>query len=344
MILNGYTLLDLFVTLLRLGLALVVIGLAFAAWRGRRRADTPEARGILEDRLYLLFALALLLLVVNLASWPLLYLLLESYIPEWPGVMCIYGVMQVGAGSLGPARFLPGLALALQVLKPALVFLSGAWMMLYLANRRTTNAPLMTRLLLVLLGLGVLAGIDAGVEAAYLVIPKKEVFLATGCCTATLDTDPGRFLPAVLVGATSRPWLAAGCYLINGALILALFASIHTRSAPLPRPGLALLLIGAVVALPVSAVFLKEVAAPILLRLPHHHCPYDLIPQAPESILAVASFACGTFAVGWACVAGWFARCPETLPFLGELVRKVLVVGLFGYLGAVVMLTIELAL
>ena len=55
---------------------------------------------------------------LGLASWPLLYLLLQSYVPEWPDVMCIYGVTRVGAGSVGASRFLPGLVTALQVLKP----------------------------------------------------------------------------------------------------------------------------------------------------------------------------------------------------------------------------------
>ncbi len=136
MILNAYALLDAFLTLLRLMLALLVIGLGISAWLGWRRAVTPDARGIVEERGYLLFLLAGLLLFVNLASWPLLYLLLGSYVPEWPGVMCIYGVTQVGKGSLGPSRFLPGLLDTLQILKPTLVFVSGAWGMLYLANRR----------------------------------------------------------------------------------------------------------------------------------------------------------------------------------------------------------------
>jgi hypothetical protein len=97
-------------------------------------------------------------------------------------------------------------------------------------------------------------------------------------------------------------------------------------------------------ALPISAVFLIDVAAPALLRLPHHHCPYDLLPRAPESILAVVSFVMGTFAVGWACLTAWFADCPETRPFLSEQVRKLLVIGLFGYLGSAVMLAVEMAL
>src|SRR3954447_3858665 len=124
-----------------------------------------------------------LLLAVNVLSWPVLYLLLQSYVPEWPGVMCIYGVTRVGAGSLGPSRFLPALVTTLQAMKPALIFLSGAWFVLHLVNRRTRTAPLTGRVLLLVVLLGLVAAGDAGVELAYLAIPKKEVFLSAGCCT-----------------------------------------------------------------------------------------------------------------------------------------------------------------
>src|SRR5438552_1358970 len=123
MILNAYAVLDAFVGLLRLGLAMLVVTLALAAWRTwRHSAGVPEERKKLEDRGYLLFLVGGLLLGLNVLAWPIFYLLLQSYVPYWPGVMCIYGVTQIGAGSLGPARFLPPLVTALQVTKPALVF------------------------------------------------------------------------------------------------------------------------------------------------------------------------------------------------------------------------------
>src|SRR5258707_1155521 len=122
MILNSYAVLDFFTCLLRLSFGLAILGLGTAAWRKCGPALAPEGRKALEDRCYLLFLLALVLLGLNLASWPLLYLLLQSYVPEWPGVMCIYGVTQIGTGSIGASRFLPGLIEVLQVSKPALVF------------------------------------------------------------------------------------------------------------------------------------------------------------------------------------------------------------------------------
>ena len=81
-----------------------------------------------ERNAYLMMTLALVLLGLGLASWPLLYLLLQSYVPSWPGVMCIDGVTRIGTGSLGASRFLPGLLTALQVFKPLLMLMGGAWL------------------------------------------------------------------------------------------------------------------------------------------------------------------------------------------------------------------------
>jgi hypothetical protein len=350
MILNTFAVLDGFVTLARVVLAVLIVVLAVRAWR-RRGAESREH---LENRGYLLYLVTFLLLFLNLASWPIFYLLLESYVPEWPGVMCIYGVTRVGTGSLGPSRYLPGLLQGLQVLKPAVVFSSGAWGTLYLANRKTPNSPLLSRILLVVIGLGLLAIVDCALEAAYLTIPKQEILLESGCCAGQFDDD-ARFLPLGLFGEVARPWLAPAFFGVNVCMILALFLSVKELTACeagfLTRQSgrkflrcLGLLLVGAIFSLLVSGAFLVDVAAPTWLRLPHHHCPYDLIPRAPEAVLGVASFLGGTFAVGWANVAGWFANCPETQATLPEQIRKILALGLFGYAGALVMVAMEFAL
>src|SRR5262249_2084971 len=151
MIVNGYAVLDAFVSVLRLGLGVLVVVLGLSAWRMWRHSLGPEERTSLEDRCYLLFSLGGLLVGLTLFAWPLFYLLVESYVREWPGVMCIYGVTRIGTGSLGPSRFLPSLVTGLQVLKPALLFASGGWLVLYLVNRRTRTAPLTGRVLLLLL-------------------------------------------------------------------------------------------------------------------------------------------------------------------------------------------------
>jgi len=346
MILNTYAVLDGFVGLLRLGLGLLVLSLGLAAWRAwRRTASLPDDRKALEDRCYLLFLLGGLLLVLNLLSWPVFYLLLQSYVPEWPNVMCIYGVTRIGSGSIGSSRFLPPLVTGLQIGKPALIFLSGAWFVLYLVNRRTRTAPLTGRVLLVLLAAGLLAVADAAAEEAYLAIPKKEEFQSAGCCTVAFDSPSkdARFLPAALVAGKDIWWVYAAYYGINAAVALA--ADVCARLCPrrLPRAGLLSLLLGAAVAVAVNTVFLVDVAAPRLLHLPYHHCPYDLIPRAPESLLAVALFVAGTFAVGWACIAAWLGRAREVEPLLPQTIGRLLYFASFGYLLSLAMMSVMLA-
>jgi hypothetical protein len=347
MIVNAYAVLDAFLSLLRLGLSVIVVGLGFSAWwQWLRYGLADESRNSLEDRCYLLFLLAGLLLALNVLAWPLFYLLLQSYVPEWPGVMCIYGVTRIGTGSLGPSRFLPTLVTALQVSKPALVFASGAWFVIYLVNRSTATGLLTGKVLVLVLLAGMLAVADASAEIAYLVIPKKEVFLSAGCCTVPFDDESqsSRNLPDILGAEQQTSHLYGAYYVGNGILILVLAGLGRLSRRQVHRGWLALLLVGAVMSLVVNGAFLVEVAAPRLLHLPYHHCPYDLVPQVPESVLAVALFVAGAFAVGWACVAAWLGKAPETQPFLAGLVARLLFLSCLAYLGSLMMMSLELAL
>lgn len=345
MILNTYAVLLAFVGLLRLPLGLVALAVGAAGWRAARRPVTPGGRTALEDRGYLVFLLTLVLLGLDLLSWPLLYLLLQSYVPQWRGVMCIYGVTQIGRGTLGASRFLPGLLEFLQLSKPALVFLGGAWFVLYLLNRRTRTAPLLGRLFVLLLPLGALAAADAAAELAYVAIPKKEVRVAGGCCTGDTEAGPGlEITPPALAGDAGRPRLIAAYYGINLGLALVLLAA-GVRGRGLPSPlALGLLLLGGLAAAAASGLFLIEVAAPTLLHLPYHHCPYDLVGQAPEAVVAVAVYVAGFFLLGWACVARWLGHRGETEPYLGRMVRGLLRGGVVALLASVAMLALELAL
>jgi hypothetical protein len=346
MILNAYAVLDGFLSVLRLGLGLLVVRLAFLAWRMWRQSHrVPTERTVLEDRCHLLFLLAGVLVTLNVASWPVFYLLLQSYVPEWPGVMCVYGVTRIGAGSLGTARFLPPLVGALEVAKPALVFLSGCWLTLHLINRRTATAALTGRVLALLLAAGLLAAADAAGELAYLAIPKKEVFATGGCCTEAFDVEShsSRFVTGALAGDNMRPWLYTAYYAVNiGMVVLLGFGARWFAQRPSSRLLAPVLLAGA--SLMVNAVFLVEVAAPRLLGLPYHHCPYDLIPEVPESLVAVALFIAGCFCVGWAAVAGLLGDPPGARPFVTATVGSLLSVAFFGYVGSIVMLSTELIL
>jgi|SRR5579884_1371322 len=345
MILNAYAVLDVFVSLLRLGLGLSILGLGWFVWQAwSRRGSVSENGHWPEERLHLLLLLAGSLLWLNILSWPTFYLLLQSYVTEWPGVMCIYGVTRIGSGSLGASRFLPPLVTALQAMKPALVFLSGAWFVLHLINRRTQTAPWTGRVLALLLASGLLGIADAASEIAYLVIPKKEDFLSVGCCTTAFaeEANASRFLPKIRVDDRQVPWLYVIYYSVNIGLALAIY----------PRQGrgrlsakrllpLALTAVGSVV---INMLFLVEVAAPRLLHMPNHHCAYDLVAKAPMSLVAVALFIAGSFCVGWAFVAAWLADGPEACPFGPEVVGHLCYSAFLGYLGSMAILSFELAL
>jgi hypothetical protein len=344
-IFNAYAVLDAFVSLLRVGLGLLVVWQGLAAWALWRGA-TLESRTALEERYYLLFAAAAVLLALNVLSWPLFDLLLQSYVPEWPGAMCIYGVTRIGLGSRGVSRFLPPLVTGLEAVKPALVFLSGAWFVLHLANKRTRTAPLTGRVLALLLATGLLAVGDAAAELAYLVIPKKEEFLSAGCCTEALllAGHDSRFLPSMLFDESATPWLWAGYFAANLGLLAALrgYDWFGRRSAS--RGWLAALFGLATLTAAVNGVFLVEVAAPRLLHLPFHHCPYDLVPRAPDSVAAAALFVAGDFAVGWACLAGCLGRHAETRQTLPGQVGRLLDLGFIFCAGSLIMMSLELAL
>ena len=336
MIVNAYSVVAAFAAVLRVALGLVVcIAGARALLRWRRGGDATEAS---EGRFHLLVLLCGTLLGVGVASWPLLYLVLESYVPHWPGVMCIRGVTLIGTGSLGPSRWLPGLVAFLEAAKPALVFVSGLWLVLHLANRRAPTAARTGRVLAALVLCGGVAAADGAAETAYLAIPKQETFLSVGCCTAashqgavattaTLDAYPLDGPPR------PRTALTAAFFGLGGAMVLALTLALRRRSRAL---WIGAALAGATASVPVALAFLKDVAAPAFLRLPYHHCAYCLVKGAPESLVGIALFALGVFGTAWACAVRWGVRGQ------GVVEERLLRLARFGALGALLMAAVRL--
>jgi hypothetical protein len=218
MIVNAYAVLDGFLSVLRLAFGLLAFYLVFATWRGSRHVDETRMR-TREERGTLQFLTACLLVGLSIISWPVFYLLLQSYVPAWDGVMCIYGVTQIGTDSVGPARFLPELLRVMQLLKPALVFAGGAWLVMHLLNTGTASGPLAGRVRFMLLLLSALATADAITEISYLVIPKKEEFVASGCCTQAFDGSArlSRFLPREWVDDAHRPALYVLYFIMNSS-------------------------------------------------------------------------------------------------------------------------------
>lgn len=337
MILNTFAVLTGFLAVLRLlgGVGMVV---GVAGWR-RRPSSVDHDAGT--DRFYFLLMLVVVVLGLNLLSWPLLYLTLQSYVSEFPGVMCIYGVTRVGTGSSGPARHLPALLTFLQVVKPALVFAGGAWFSLYGLNRRCETSPLLSRLVLLAGPIAVLTIADAGAEIAYLSIPKTENAPAAGCCVA--DTDAARSQPKALTAESDRGRLTGAFYL--GSAVLAVAVGVTTRVGRRPAVRtLAVLCAAAAGLAAIAGVFAVDVAAPRLLGLPDHHCVYDLLPRVPEAVLAATLFVAGGFSLGWALVLAQLGRHPETAAHLPGSLARLLRFALWCYLVSVPMVAVELAL
>jgi hypothetical protein len=198
----------------------------------------------------------------------------------------------------------------------------------------------------VLLATGLLAVGDAAAECTYLVIPKKEETFTTGCCTPALTaaSSASRFLPGSLLGEGAGPWVSAAYFGGNAFLVVVLVVATwgpHSQPGPV---GLSLMQLGGLAVLGASSLFLVEVAAPTLLRLPFHHCPYDLLPRVPEAVAAVAFFLAGSFFLGWAGVARSLGHCTETAPFLPVTVRLLLRLSCWGYSMSLIMMSLELAL
>ncbi|MEE8104454.1 MAG: hypothetical protein V3T86_02855 [Planctomycetota bacterium] len=300
----------------------------------RRRA--PRDRDRLDRRYHLLFVLAVTGFGIAIAAWPLFYLVLQSYVPEWPGAMCIQGVISIGQGSLGPARHLPGLVALLEFTKPLLVFVAGTWLVLHLAGRRrdATRAALPALLLF-----GCVSLVDGVAETTYLVTPKRE-YIAETCCGATAPTA-GPTSRAMMIGmAPGSKHLHTEMFFLVGILAIAgASAALHSlrRNGHAGRwltPAVAT----AVGSIPIGLVFLKTTAAPAFSGLPFHECVYCLFGSAPESLIGIGLFALGVFALGWAASIFWLMPADDGNRALTE---RLLRTARIGYAGALLMVTVR---
>jgi hypothetical protein len=324
---NPFSVVAAFAAILRLALGLFVLAASILAIRGWRRA---RAAGCGEERFYLLVAASVVLTALAVVSWPLLYLVLQSYVPLWPGVMCVQGVTRIGTGSVGAAAWLPHLLQVLAVTKPLLVFASGAWLVLHLVNRRQRTEGLTGRVLAALVVCAFLAVADSAVETAYLFVPKQERVLAAGCCGGDIAAEPFARASLPLVAGTGQRTLVSAAFLGLGSIIvMALTAAIRRG-----RPWLAVSLMGAVISLPLGLVFLFDIAAPWFLHLPYHHCVYCLARWMPETLVGILLYVFGAFAAAWA----FAARGQATGGGAGEAVAiPLLRMARFCYLGSLLM-------
>ena len=343
MIVNPFSVLELFLCLLRMIFAVAILVTALRLiWRRKHWEEEQVVR-----RSYLVYYLVALHVGLSVVSWPVLYATLQSYVKQWPQVMCIYGVTKIGAASVSISKFLPYLVNGLQVTKPILVFLSGCCAILYWVNRSTYSSPLFVRVLIVAVIVSAVSVIDGGIETAYLIIPKKEEYAQMACCSAapSAEFSTARFLPESAGADTDERNVWVIAHFMVCALGIATLAAavifINSRSAQRYLLG-SLFLVA--VGIPVGIRFLLEAGAPAALGLPYHHCAYDLVQVAPEGALGVAIHLFGWFAIGWAAVLHWFGTVRETSGAAGTLIKRVLFMALCAQLGSTTIWLIELTM
>lgn len=288
MIITPYTVILLGIAALTAVLALPIGWSALVLHRRTKSALSGEQRDAVENKVALLLLASVVVLSMKLPVWPLFYTALQSCIPHVPGAMCIYGVTQAK----------PVLSAASQLLKPAVFFFCGAWLLLHHLGERTGSPALFQKKLVLLFAVSVLILADS--VADIVLFTSFDTAVNVACCTTVFDLPAGKtaLLSASFMGEQSDRWLLPAYYGTNGALIALLGVTARrnrTRTMALPA-GTAL---AAVCCAGTTLVALFAVIAPKIMQLPYHHCIYCMWQYAPISILMTGLFIIGIFAAGW---------------------------------------------
>jgi hypothetical protein len=301
MIVNAYSILMLFMAGLGLVLAGMLVGASLkAAWRIRRSRGHPESSAA-ERSAHLAALVAAVCLAILVIGWPLLYAMLASFVPEVPGAMCIYGV----------TRVMPGTAALIQVARPAAIFVLGAWLLLEHVRRQSGALLRRSAGMLALAGSACLVACACGAELYYVLNMNSlnEVSCCSHCArrtSAKLEAAE-HYLPWGLPGPQRRAVLNG--FFVAGVPLLAVWLLAQSRRPALRRKGWALargaLLLVTAAGLGFAWLLeFSEVLAPLLMRLPFHHCLYCLLfnGKVPDSPLMVGNLALGVLFAGWAAI------------------------------------------
>ncbi|MDM7996359.1 MAG: hypothetical protein QUT30_11845 [Acidobacteriota bacterium] len=291
MILNPFALTALFVGVISLLLIAASVVSAFYFSRRMKQGADADERATAKDRVHLSFLLIATAFILRLASWPLFYILLQSYIPLIPGAMCIFGVTQVR----------PGFTLFLEIVKPAAFFLIGGWLILYRLDLALKTRPLVRNVLRFLAVVSLVAAVDAAAELAFL-LSFSPPGIAVSCCTAVTDMvfAAAKLNPDALFGAARVPLIIGTYYGSSIALILLLgFLLARKASGLVSLPRLALTAGISCFGVFITYAAYRERLGPQMMGLPDHHCLYCLLQYQPLSILILGLFLLGSFLAIW---------------------------------------------
>ncbi len=340
MIVNIFTLVMLFIAVLSFVLGGYLFYATLKAILHFKKVVPLAAKNRFEETGYLIFLLACVVLSVRMFAWPWFYFMLQSFVSEVPGAMCIFGV----------TRVLPDTVTFLQIIKPISFFIMGGWLLCYYVDKSIQTSPLARKNLLFLLPIcGVLLA-DSIVDIYYVI--RMKPLISVSCCATFFDTPlrPSAMIPQALFGRNFQQTLFIVFYAINIILIISLFTSLSRKwqsLASLPRNamlyGQAVL---AVTNIPIVIISFFENIGPTLMQLPLHHCIYcfmgkGIVPDAP---VILGLFAIGTFSIGWMVILRFICRNGETQPVTGKLLRKVNGLSVFCLLAFIMMVTIHLIL
>ncbi len=340
MIINIYTLIMLFVAFL----SLCTGGyLFYATVRILSQPETIvplDAKSKFEQKSYLIFLLACVVLSVRMLAWPWFYFMLQSFVSEVPGAMCMFGVTQV----------LPSTVIFLQLIKPISFFLMGAWLLCYYVDKSTPTAPLArTNLSFLLIVCGVLL-IDSATDIYYVL--RMKPLMSVSCCATFFDVPlrPSAMIPQAIFGRHFQTILFIIYYLTNIILIVLLWMPLSRKWHSLTTSSRKIILYGqaviGIINIPVVIYAFIEYIVPRLMQLPYHHCIYcfvgnGLVPDAP---IILGLFVIGTFAIGWMCILRLLCTNGETRKVTERLFVKVNLLAVFCLLASILMVTIHLIL
>jgi hypothetical protein len=336
MILNVFSITEIFLGFLTLGLMTWAGIHSLRLYLRWRKMTGPEEQTLLEDQSYLMLSVALVVLVIRLINWPLFYLTLQSFIPQVNGAMCIFGVTQVREPL---TRFL-------EFMKPVGFFLIGAWLLMHHLDRATQTGPLLGRKLLFLSLLSVVLLAEASGEVVLFFTLSPSVLVS--CCTTVTDIldRPTSMVPQSLLGAGYNTWLQTVFFALTFLLIgLTSFLAWVKKWDPWPKGG-NLLLTGLALLSGLNALLFLlvhiESLGPRFMGLPFHHCLYCLWQYVPDSIVLFLLFILGTMAPGWAWLLALTGRTGEAGGYLPRYMRSLFSLAALTLAGSVVMILLHL--
>ncbi|MDR4508095.1 MAG: hypothetical protein MRJ65_07655 [Candidatus Brocadiaceae bacterium] len=337
MIVNIYTLITLFLALVSHSLGWFLFYYTIKTVRSFTVFESAEKRNTFEQKGYLIFLIACVVLSIRMFSWPWFYLMLQSLVPEVPGAMCMFGV----------TRILPTTVLFLQIIKPISFFFIGGWLLCYYIDKSIPTTPFKRKILYYLLPICVLLLVDSSMEISYVL--RMKPMISVSCCATYFDVPlrPSAMIPQSLFGKHYQKTLYVLYYFTNIILIIFLALTLSKKGMISYRKylyyGLAMI---AILNIPIVIFAFSEIIAPRLMQLPYHHCLYCFIGNGivPDAPIIFGLFILGTFAIGWMGILRFVCRNTKSQTVTNLVFVKIINLSFFCFLASLLMVTIHLFL